>query len=201
WQIGQAQTKAGARIISTNTDGLYSILDTETNNRVLAEQSDAIGVDIEPEPMFLISKDSNNRLELVPPEKGSVDSPLLDWQIAAASGGTLACHRGPRPDKALAHPAVLDFALAKYLQTVTSRTEAALSEDFDVELGRKIIDEALDVENPVSTAMLFQNVIAASRASITYPFAAAPASAEASEQDKDMIGRPRPLQMVNRVFI
>lgn len=76
WRIGQAQTLAGARIPSTNTDGLYSIVggesgfDEATNNRVLAEQQAVIGVDIEPELMFLISKDSNNRLELSAPAAG-----------------------------------------------------------------------------------------------------------------------------------
>ncbi|WP_185445357.1 hypothetical protein [Kribbella qitaiheensis] len=93
WRIGQAQTLAGARIISTNTDGLYSVLDRETNDQVLAEQAALIGVDIEPEPMFLISKDSNNRLELTAPQEGRT---LADSQIISASGGTLACHEGPR---------------------------------------------------------------------------------------------------------
>lgn len=201
WRIGQAQTHKGARIISTNTDGLYSILDVETNNRVLAEQSAAIGIDIEPEPMFLISKDSNNRLELVPPRAAGVDAALTEWEIAAAGGGTLACHGGPRPDKALAHPAVIDFALARYLQTVASRGEEALTEDFDADLGCKIMDEALDVENPVRTAMLFQNVMAASRGSITYPFSAAPIEAAADDDKQIVIREPRALQMVNRAFV
>lgn len=197
WRIGQAQTLAGARIISTNTDGLYSVLDRETNDQVLAEQAALIGVDIEPEPMFLISKDSNNRLELTVPQQGSS---LADSRIITASGGTLACHDGPRPDKSLAHPAVIDFALARYLKTVASRGEAALSEAFDVELGRKIMSDAIDLDDPARTALMFQNVIAASRGSITYPFAAAPLDPNASGEDP-MIVEARPLQMVNRVFV
>ena len=90
FRIAQAQTLAGARIISTNTDGLYSILDPEINNRVLAEQAELIGVDIEPEPMFLISKDSNNRLELLPPRDAPSDLPIEQWEIHSAGGGTLA---------------------------------------------------------------------------------------------------------------
>ncbi|MFC4048348.1 hypothetical protein ACFOY4_01520 [Actinomadura syzygii] len=223
WRIGQAQTLAGARIISTNTDGLYSLVDgasgfdAETNNRVLAEQQEAIGVEIKPEPMFLISKDSNNRLELLDPKSGPVAVP--DKKIHAASGGTLACHAGPTPTKSLAHPAVIDLALARYLQTVASRGEAALSEPFDTSLGRKILGDALDVEDPVTTALLFQNVIAASRGSITYPFAADPINAptstvgtstgststgstrEPTTQDTIPITGARPLQMVNRVLI
>lgn len=223
WRIGQAQTLAGARIISTNTDGLYSVIggengfDEATNNRVLAEQQNAIGVDIEPELMFLISKDSNNRLELAAPEEGTsvAESPIL-----AAGGGTLACHAGPTPTKSLAHPAVIDFALARYLQTIASRGEAALAEPFDPQLGRKVIEEAIWPEDPIRSLLLFQNVLAASRGSITYPFAAAPVTPSAvtaspvtaeangeangggggSEAEAQVVD-PRPLQMVNRVFV
>lgn len=207
WRIGQAQTLAGARIISTNTDGLYSFVggengfDEAANNRVLAEQQAAIGVDIEPELMFLISKDSNNRLELETPGPGRS---VADSGVIAAGGGTLACHAGPTPTKSLAHPALVDFALARYLQTVASRGEAALAEPFDPELGRKVIDEAIDPEDPVKTLMLFQNVIAASRGSITYPFAADPVvdgeADDGSEADAEL-SNPRALQMVNRVFV
>ena len=209
WLIGQAQTLAGARIISTNTDGLYSVVggengfDEATNNAVLKEQQAAIGVDIEPELMFLISKDSNNRLEIeAPSESRSVaDSPIL-----AAGGGTLACHKGPRPDKSLAHPAVIDFALARYLQTVANRGETALAESFDDVLGRKMILEAIDPDDPIRTLLLFQNVIAASRGSITYPFAADPVDVGSSDgneesEDSSSLKNPRALQMVNRVFI
>lgn len=222
WRIGQAQTLAGARIISTNTDGLYSVLDQEINDRVLAEQAALIGVDIEPEPMFLISKDSNNRLELDAPADGAS---LTESAIISASGGTLACHKGPLPTKSLSHPAVVDFALARYLRAVASRGEAALSEPFDAGLGRRFIEEALDLENPVQTALLFQNVITANRSSITYPFAAEPLASGAFatvEVDRrppgDPLGlppteeavfdetltilrNPRPLQIVNRVFV
>lgn len=197
WRIGQAQTLAGARIISTNTDGLYSVLDRETNDQVLAEQAALIGIDIEPEPMFLISKDSNNRIELTAPPQGST---LVESRIITASGGTLACHAGPRPDKSLAHPAVIDLALARYLQIVATGGEAALSETFDADLGRKLMGEAIDPEDPLRTALLFQNVIAASRGSITYPFAAAPLDPSAGDEDMRIVD-PQPLQMVNRVFV
>ncbi|MEU6263688.1 hypothetical protein, partial [Saccharopolyspora shandongensis] len=206
WRIGQAQTLAGARIISTNTDGLYSVVggengfDEATNNRVLAEQQAAIGVDIEPELMFLISKDSNNRLELAAPDEGRT---VADSAIITASGGTLACHAGPMPTKSLAHPAVIDFALARYLQTVASRGEAALAEPFDLTLGRKMIEEGIRTDDPVKTLLLFQNVIAASRGSITYPFAAEPVVAEIDDDTETdaALTNPRALQMVNRVFI
>ena len=66
-----------------------------------------------------------------------------------------------------------------------------------------MIAEAIDPEDPVKTLMLFQNVIAASRGSITYPFAADSVSGEVddgSEADAEL-SNPRALQMVNRVFV
>lgn len=63
WRIGQAQALHGAKVVSTNTDGLYTKLEREKNDRLLAVEADKIGVAIEPEPMYLISKDSNNRIE------------------------------------------------------------------------------------------------------------------------------------------
>jgi hypothetical protein len=218
WLIGQAQTLAGARIISTNTDGLYSKLDpeagfdAEVNNRVLIETAREINIAIEPEEMFLISKDSNNRLELTAPTPGGS---VVDSQIISASGGTLACHAGPVPTKSLAHPAVIDFALARYLQSVAANGEEALCELFDQGLGRTVIEVALDKSDPVKTLMMFQNVIAASRGSITYPFAADPlveadttavpaaeaGPADAKTEDADRLSGARPLQMVNRVFV
>lgn len=204
WLVAQAQTLAGARIISTNTDGLYSIVggengfDAQENNRVLAEQQEIIGVAIEPEPMFLISKDSNNRMELVPGSTRLEGAPLTEWQVSNASGASLACHEGPSPRKALAHPAVMDFAMTRYLQTVTAEGESALTREFDPVLGRKILHEAIDHEDPVGTLTFFQNVIAASRGSITYPFALDPIDSPEAEPD---LSTARALQMINRVLI
>lgn len=63
WRIGQAQALHGAKVISTNTDGLYTKMEKEENDRLLEIEQKKIGVLIEPEPMYLISKDSNNRIE------------------------------------------------------------------------------------------------------------------------------------------
>lgn len=89
---------------------------------------------------------------------------MADSPIIAAGGGTLACHAGPTPTKSLAHPAVIDFALARYLQTVASRGESAIAEPFDLMLGRKVIEEAVLEDDPIRSLLLFQNVIAASAA-------------------------------------
>lgn len=202
WRIGQAQTLAGARIISTNTDGLYSVLDEETNNRVLAEQAALIHVDIEPEPLLLVSKDSNNRLELEVPE-----DPTRKWntKIISASGASLSCHAGPHPTKSLAHPAVLDHGLAQYLRLIIGeyqpewRTEPlSLSEPMDRVVGRKILTAVVEKDDPVHAAQLFQNVIAASMGSITYPFAA---DAWVEGEGPDEIRNPRALQHFNRIFV
>jgi hypothetical protein len=202
WRIGQAQTLAGARIISTNTDGLYSVLDEETNNRVLAEQAALIHVDIEPEPLLLVSKDSNNRLELEVPKD---QSRKWDTRIISASGASLACHAGPHPTKSLAHPAVLDHGLAQYLRLIIGEYQPAwrsaplsLEEPLDRAVGLDLLTEVIENDDPVHAAQLFQNVIAASMGSITHPFAS---DAWVEGDDPDEIRNPRALQHVNRMFI
>jgi hypothetical protein len=203
WRIGQAQTLEGARIISTNTDGLYSVLDEETNNRVLAEQQALINVEIEPEPLIIVSKDSNNRLELHVPKPGT---PVWEAEIISASGGTLACHEEPQPTKSLAHPAVLDWALARYLRYAAGSyvpswrtTPISLSEPLDRRLGKQLLLEAQNGDNPVLAARLFQNVIAASNGTITIPFAADPL--DPVNPDPEKVVNPRPLQHYNRIFV
>lgn len=206
WRIGQAQTLAGARIISTNTDGLYSVLDEETNNRVLAEQQALINVEIEPEPLIIVSKDSNNRLELEVPE--DPNTPVWEANIVSASGGTLACHREPQPTKSLAHPAVLDWALARYLRYAaggfvpswnTSGTPISLADPMDRRLGKQLLLEAVCDNDPVLAARLFQNVVAASNGKITIPFAADPV--DPINPDPDTVVNPRTIQHFNRMFI
>ncbi len=204
WRIGQAQTLAGARIISTNTDGLYSVLDEEINNRVLAEQQALINVEIEPEPLIIVSKDSNNRLELKVPD--DPDTPVWEAEIVSASGGTLACHKGPQPTKSLAHPAVLDWALARYLRYAAGgfipswrTTPISLAEPLDRRLGKQLLHEAVRTNDPVTAARLFQNIIAASDGKITIPFAADPV--DPVDPDPDKVVNPRVLQHYNRMFI
>ena len=164
WRIGQAQTLAGASIVSTNTDGLYSLLSddfsADVNNQVLANESASIGVEIEPEPLKLVSKDSNNRLELD-----------THGHVINASGGMLACYAGPSPLKSLSHPAVVDTLLTQYLRTHINRfTPDFLYEPFD----RQAIDWFLtqlmiELDRP-KLLNLFAHVVAASDSSITYPF-------------------------------
>lgn len=183
WRIGQAQTIHGARIISTNTDGLYSVLAPDINDLILEKESKSIGVAIEPEPLFLISKDSNNRID-INDETG---------EILSASGGTLACWRGPNPTKALSHPALLDWALAEYLIFVSLPNSRGLSlfSPFSNEAGRNIISKAMNMFEPRKFLRLAQNVLASSPGSMTYIFAA----------NKENPTKPLTLQHYNRSFI
>lgn len=181
WRIGQAQAYHGAAITSTNTDGLYSVLEEELNNRILEQESATIGVEIEPEPLFLISKDTNNRLELT--SDASV--------ITAASGGTLACRKGPNPTKSLAHPAIIDWALSEYL-TITAQGYKGLSLDqpFNETIGMNILKSAIYKHDPIQWMRLFQNIIASSPGSIRYIY-----GIQENEPNKPII-----LQHYNRVF-
>lgn len=187
YRIGQAQTFEGAKITSTNTDGLFSVMEPALNNAILARESADIGVEIEPEPTFLISKDTNNRLEI------DMDTD----EIQAASGGTLACRRwakkGPDPSKSLAHPAIIDWALAEYLLRAgkTQTDKITLASDFDMDIGREILAQAVKIFKPDRMLNLFQNVIASSPGSISYVFATNPKSPSI----------PVPMQHYNRVFI
>ena len=188
WRIGQAQTFAGAEIVSTNTDGLYSRLDFDTNQAVLDRYADEIGVAIEPESLLLVSKDSNNRVEMTLPEPGQPTSAI---KILGASGATLAAHGGPNATKSMANPPIRDRVLAEYLKHVAhghlldERAEAGLGHAndperdslprIDAEVDRELVREILDsLHETMDTRELlvhYQNLVAASVGSNTYLYA------------------------------
>lgn len=202
WIIGQAQTFEGARVVSTNTDGLYTVLESGLNNRILAEQSARINVEIEPEPLLLVSKDSNNRLEMIRKEDGSV-------KIIGASGSSLACQERPSPNYSLAHPAAIDYAVARYLKAAALQDEqpgrdhpVQLHEPFDRDLGLHYLTELTQSpEGSVHALLMFQNVIAASNGNISFPFGAEPACQQDPDAEPGTVVNPRVLQHQNRVFI
>jgi len=183
WRIGQAQTIAGARIPSTNTDGLYSVLEKSINDVVLAREAKSINVEIEPESTYLISKDANNRMEM-DPQTG---------EIKSTSGGTLGCRKGPHPTKALAHPAILDWALAEYLIVAALQTRPTLGIDkpFDHDVGLNILLKSVTKFEPIKFMTMMQNIIASSDGSMNYIFG--------TTADNPSI--PVILQHYNRVFI
>lgn len=161
YRIGQAQTFEGAKITSTNTDGLYSVMEETLNNEILARESNDIGVEIEPEPTFLISKDSNNRLEM--------DSST--GKIQSASGGSLACRHDTDPTKSLAHPAIIDWALAEYLiVAATGYKEMSLDKPFNREIGKNILQSAVKTFDKQHLMRMYQNVLASSTGSMSYIF-------------------------------
>ena len=183
FRIGAAQTLKGAKITSTNTDGLYSVLEAERNNVILAEEAKNISVEIEPEPVYLISKDSNNRAE-INAETGVITS---------ASGGTLSCRKEPVPTKSLNHPAIIDWALTEYLLVCAWHYKnLSLSGPFDYDVGRNIIKAARkEFPNDVHFLRMFQNILASSTGTISYIF---------GTTNDDPVN-PVILQHYNRVFI
>lgn len=182
WRIGQAQTLEGAKITSTNTDGLYSVMEASINNEILARESEAIGVEIEPEPTYLVSKDSNNRFEM-DPDTGRIES---------ASGGSLSCRDDTDPTKSLAHPAIIDWALTEYLVVAAlGHKGLSIHEKFDDEIGMNILQSAKNQFESAHMLRMFQNVLASSIGSVNYIF---------GTTDADP-ATPIIMQHYNRVFI
>lgn len=189
WRIGQAQTYRGATVISTNTDGLFSVMDDmNLNNQILEEESADIGVEIEPELTILISKDTNNRIEVS----------HTTGKILAAGGGTTACRTGPKPEKALNHPAIIDWALSEYLIAAYfgdighARPELSLHKPLDEQAGRNIFEQAKKEFDLVKYLIMFQNIIASSPGTNSYVFGIKP---------QNTASDPIILQHYNRVFI
>lgn len=183
WRIGQAQSLAGARIISTNTDGLYSTLDEETNNRILAEQAAVIGVDIEPEPLTLVSKDANNRIEYFPPRDNA-----QPWErdICAVGGSDLACATGPTPTKSIDHPVITDYVLAEYFKYIIGNcvpeengfvaeqeyehTPVSMEQPLNTSIVTHILDQLHEQSTPAQELKFYQTIISASPGSNNYPY-------------------------------
>lgn len=181
YRIGQAQSYEGAIIPSTNTDGLYSVMEKNLNNEILARESANIGVEIEPEPMYFVSKDSNNRIEIGPNMR----------TILGAGGGSVGCRKGPTPTKSLAHPAIIDWALSEYLtMAVDENSEIKINEPFNRAAGFSILQSAFNIFKPVDCLIRFQNIIASSPGTINYIYGVCEDNPE-----------PIVLQHYNRMFI
>lgn len=173
WMIGQDQSYHGATIVSTNTDGLYSELDFETNSEILKKWESEIAVDIEPEEMILISKDSNNRVEFsseINPDTGTLD-------ILSASGASLSCWRGPNPGQSLSHPAMMDRILVEYLRHIAAETinpatnkPLSLSDPFNKDIARDIIAHLHQTLDTPQLLLLYQNIITSSNNPYSLPY-------------------------------
>lgn len=107
WIIAQALALEGARVPSSNTDGIYVFnIDEDLNKEIVKRELESLFVEIDPEPCFLISKDTNNRAEI----------DVETGKVLSARGGSLTSHGGPVVDKRLTHPALVDAVLVRYLQ-------------------------------------------------------------------------------------
>ena len=156
WRIGQAETLAGYKVTSTNTDGLYAECNAETRPKlreILAKESADINVGIEPEAMRLVSKDANNRIEV-----------SLDGELLSASGGDVACWSGPVPNKAISHPALIDRLLVDYL------IKYGVDEPFDLDRAADILANVRNTLEPFDLLMLYQQIINSSEGSVRYIF-------------------------------
>lgn len=107
FRIGMALALEGATIPSSNTDGIYALnISLERNKKIVEKELKSLYIDIDPEEMYLVSKDANNRIEIV------------DGKVTSARGGTLTSWKGARVDNSLSHPALVDRILTDYLQDV-----------------------------------------------------------------------------------
>lgn len=200
WRIGQAQSLEGARVPSTNTDGLYTVFDEVENAKILEREAEAIHVGIEPEPIFIVSKDANNRWE--GEHVSNTGDSLKDIKIIAASGGTLACMNGPNTSKSLAHPAIIDWGLAEFLKFKALQGKL---DDYDETIGRYLLeqvapfvfkDKDTGLADRVMLLRMFQNVISSNPNNGTYNFAT---KEPVTEQNENTV-EPMFLQHYNRVF-
>ena len=130
FRIGMALALEGAKIPSSNTDGIYAMdIDLETNKRIVEETLKGLLIDIEPEEMYLVSKDANNRMEVV------------NGKVTSARGGTLTSWKGARVDNSLSHPALVDRILTDYLR------DADLMGPVDLNLIRKCLHTYVEQED------------------------------------------------------
>ena len=105
FRIGMALALEGATIPSSNTDGIYALnISLDRNKEIVEKELRSLYIDIDPEEMYLVSKDANNRIEIV------------DGKVTSARGGTLTSWKGARVDNSLSHPALVDRILTDYLQ-------------------------------------------------------------------------------------
>lgn len=173
WRIAQAETLEGFKVTSTNTDGLYAVCNDSNRARlreILERESASINVEIEPEEMRLITKDANNRVEV-----------SLDGRLLSAGGGDVACWKGPVPNKALSHPALIDRLMVDYL------IKYGVNEPFDLDRAAEILDNIKKTLPPFDLLMLYQQIINSMEGSVRYIFAL-------------VDGKIRTFQHNNRIF-
>lgn len=122
FRIGMALALEGATIPSSNTDGIYATnIDFESNKRIVEETLKGLYISIDPEEMYLVSKDANNRMEIV------------DGKVTSAKGGIVGSWKGATVYQSLSHPALVDRILTDYLR------EADLDGPIDHDIIRRCV--------------------------------------------------------------
>lgn len=150
WQIGQAQAYYGAKVVSTNTDGLYTQMESGLNADILKQMSAMTGVKIEPEEVVLVSRDANNRME-ADPKTG---------RILSASGSFLAGRTPPDPTRNVTHAPIADWVLAEYLLLCAYQYKGiTLDQGFERETGSNILRSAFDKFDSKELMLMFQIVV------------------------------------------
>ncbi len=86
--------------------------------------------------MYLITKDSNNRMEI------AVDEDKKPKKIIGNSGSALTAVKGPNPTKQLVGPASMHWALSKYLFEVAKNPHRNSYQNFDKDLAKSIFERA-----------------------------------------------------------
>lgn len=123
--IAQALAIEGAHIPSSNTDGIYvSNIDIETNKRIVNRELEKLLVDIDPEHVLLVSKDTNTRVEL---ENG---------QVVSAKGGSVTEHGGATVRSRNTKPTLIDKLLVMYISE-----EGNVDKDFDSNRALELLKE------------------------------------------------------------
>ena len=166
--IGQMQAYEGARIPSTNTDGLFTIMREELNNTILEDASSRtfnIGIKIEPERAFVISKDTNNRVEFTSDDYETS-------KVIASGGASTGAYFGVPLTKSIDHPALIDWLLVEYMKYKTMvDKDLLLVQPFDRDLAYKLIDKAKDTfTHPGELLHRLQHIISSKNNSMTTNF-------------------------------
>ena len=131
--IAQALCFEGAHIPSSNTDGIYvSNIDFELNKKIIKRELEKMLVTITPEKLFLISKDTNNRVE-INVEKGKVKP----------KGSSVTCYNGANIINKPTKPTLVDRILTHYL-----KVDNSVNKEFDRNLAKELLIEYKNTEDP-----------------------------------------------------
>ena len=190
--IGQEQTYLGAVVGSTNTDGLFSSFFSEDIKKQardeLAKKESIIGVAIEPEPEFIISKDTNNRIELED-----------DWSIIAV-GGELSNYKGYVLDKNPVLSSLSSQITVKYLIHAAQNNTFDQPVDMDVmmDIANGIID-TYRKDDPKKILQLAQIMVKGSSGSALFTVDSAAESVDTIDDAsvKDVLHKYNRLYIVN----